>query len=149
MTTIEELYSRLENTDKNEFYKIEPDFFMYLYSLYREEPVTLINAYLIVSSWHGTSLRSGVWTFYESTDKARIEEAVSYLKDNGDTELADMIRRGIHNYQTPEYIENLNYPDEWIDESDEIDDWISDNEEKIYEWLYSFILKNKKIIEFG
>lgn len=149
MTTIEELYSRLENTDKNEFYKIEPDFFMYLYSLYREEPVTLINAYLIVSSWHGTSLRSGVWTFYESTDKARIEEAVSYLKDNGDTELADMIRRGIHNYQTPEYIENLNYPDEWIDESDEIDDWISDNEEKIYEWLYSFILKNKKIIELG
>ena len=122
---------------------------MYLYSLYREEPVTLINAYLIVSSWHGTSLRSGVWTFYESTDKARIEEAVSYLKDNGDTELADMIRRGIHNYQTPEYIENLNYPDEWIDESDEIDDWISDNEEKIYEWLYSFILKNKKIIELG
>ncbi len=149
MTTIKELYSRLENTDKNEFYKIEPDFFMYLYSLYREEPVTLINAYLIVSSWHGTSLRSGVWTFYESTDKARIEEAVSYLKDNGDTELADMIRRGIHNYQTPEYIENLNYPDEWIDESDEIDDWISDNEEKIYEWLYSFILKNKKIIELG
>lgn len=149
MTTIKELYSRLENTDKNEFYKIEPDFFMYLYSLYREEPVTLINAYLIISSWHGTSLRSGVWTFYESTDKARIEEAVSYLKDNGDTELADMIRRGIHNYQTPEYIENLNYPDEWIDESDEIDDWISDNEEKIYEWLYSFILKNKKIIELG
>lgn len=48
------------------------------------------------------------------------------------------------------YQEDFNYPQEWIDEADKIDKWISDNEVRLYKWMYDLILDNKsEILKLG
>ncbi len=139
---IEYLYKKIELLSNKDFFKFETDFYIYL-SKYKEIPFA--NAFLIISSWFGTSERNGVWTFYEATEKAEIQKAVLYLKEHKETELANIIEKGIHDYQNPIY-ENCDYPDEWLEEAEEIDNWIQNNRDWLLKWLYTFILNNKEQI---
>ena len=38
---------------------------------------------------------------------------------------------GNHDYRNEKYQDNYDYPQEWIDESEQIDQWITENEKKI------------------
>ena len=144
---IKKLYEKLKSMDDKEFYKIESDFFIYLYSDPNKSSLPFVNTFLIVSSWFGTSMRSGVWTFYETANEQNVKNAVDYLKQTGETELAAIIEKGIHDYQNPIYSENFDYPEKWISEADEIDDWITEQESRLSNWLYNFLIANEdKII---
>ena len=112
--------------------------------LYEKQPC--INAFLMISSWFGISQRSGVWTFYESADSHEIEITLQYLKTTNENELADIFKKGIHDYQNPIYTENFNYPKEWIEESEKIDKWISDNEDLLWKWEYRLLINNRDLI---
>ena len=70
---ITQLYDRLKAIDHKHFYEIEADFFQCFCSNPVTASLPLINAFLIVSSWFGTSERSGVWTFCEATNPERIQ----------------------------------------------------------------------------
>ena len=76
---ITQLYDRLKAIDYKHFYEIESDFFQCFCSNPETVSLPLINAFLIASSWFGTSERSGAWTFYEATNPERIQKAVDYL----------------------------------------------------------------------
>lgn len=54
-----------------------------------------------------------------------------------------MYKMGIHDYHNEKYLDNYNYPDEWIEESEIIDKWIFENEINIYRFLRDLILENK------
>lgn len=140
------LYKKLESLTYRDFFEVESDFFIYLTSISKDKSISYINTFLIVSNWMGTSERSGVWVFYESTNISMIQDAVSYLKAQEDNELACMLEKGIHDYQNPIYFENFNYPDEWITESEQIDDWISDHTDWLRRWLYTFLMEKKEQI---
>ncbi len=143
---ITQLYDRLKAIDHKHFYEIESDFFQCF--CYNPETVSLplINAFLIVSGWFGTSERSGAWTFYEATNPESIQKAVDYLIQSGETELAAVIEKGIHDYQNPQYTEDFEYPEEWITESEEIDVWIKEHDDWLCHWLYDYLLKNENRI---
>lgn len=143
---IKYLYKELEKLNYKEFYKVEADFYMFLLEVEKREHSTLINTFLIVSNWFGTSLRSGVWTFYEATKKIQIQKTVLYLKEHNDIELAEIIEKGIFDYENPIYAENFDYPSEWMVESEKIDKWISNHIDWLRNWLYNFLLKNKEYI---
>ena len=56
--------------------------------------------------------------------------------------MADVYAHGIHDYANKRS-QKYDYPEEWLDESEEIDEWIKDNEEYIYKWMYDLILEHK------
>ena len=60
---IKKLFDQLKKSDYTDFYNYETDIFSYLYR--NEELVNqpFVKTFLIVSSWLGTSMRSGAWTF--------------------------------------------------------------------------------------
>lgn len=140
------LYKKLESLTYRDFFEVESDFFIYLTSISKDKSISYINTFLIVSNWMGTSERSGVWVFYESTNISMIQDAVLYLKAQEDNELACMLEKGIHDYQNPIYFGNFNYPDEWITESEQIDDWISNHTAWLRRWLYTFLMEKKEQI---
>ncbi len=139
------LYKKLEEMDYKDFYMIEADFFLYLYQISYEK-LPCIKAYLIISSWFGTSLRSGVWIFYEATNPKEIADMVAYLKKQEENELASFLEKGIHDYHNPIYAEKLEYPNEWIEEANLIDEWIWRHEDWLWNWLYCFLSSNKDLI---
>lgn len=145
---IAQLYQRLKTLDYKHFFEIESDFFQCFCSDAETTENPMVNAFLIVSSWFGTSERSGVWTFYEATSPANVEKAVNYLLQVGETELAAVISKGMHDYQNPQYADNFDYPEEWITESEEIDAWISKHYDWLCHWLYDYLIANEnKIIK--
>ena len=103
-----------------------------------------VTAFLTISSWFGTSERDGVWTFYEATDNQAINTTLTYLSDNGYAELKEIFEKGIHDYSNEKYQEDYDYPEEWIDESEEIDDWIEEHRIDIWEWERKILLDNYK-----
>ncbi len=141
--TAENLYTRLEELGRDEFRQIEADFFLYFYKLPEERSAPFSNAFMILSSWLGTSLRDGVWTFYEAMPKSRIESAAEYLENAGEKELAVVLKSGIHSYDNPKYAGNYDYPEEWLTQSEEIDDWIYSHEEFLHSLMYDLLLENK------
>ena len=56
----------IEVSIKN-FYLVETELFLALHSL-KDKP-DFVSVFLELSSWRGCSLRSGVWTYYEATEK--------------------------------------------------------------------------------
>ena len=123
-----------------EFYLVEPELYTALYTI-KDKP-NFVYAFLGLSSWMGTSLRSGVWTYYESTDKKEIDTIISYLKGyDSDNLIVKMYALGNHDYGDVKYQDDYEYPQEWIEESEKIDKWIYDNEETIIRFMQD-ILKN-------
>lgn len=106
----------------------------------------VVVAFLTISNWKGTSLRSGVWTFYESVQQKDLEITSAYLTNAGQIELAEVFSRGIHDYQNPMYAECFDYPSEWMDEADEIDRWISTHEHWLDAWMRNLLLKSKDTV---
>lgn len=110
---LENLYEQLNILATDDFEQIEPTFFLKLHSIPDEIKPQSVVVFWNISTWQGTSVQSGVWTFYVT---------LQYLVQTGQTELADVFSRGIHDYQNPKYALNYNYPDAWMEESDVIDD---------------------------
>lgn len=144
--SLEKIYERLFDINKEDFFLIEADFFTVLSTIPIEKKTACVTAFLVISNWSGTSLRSGVWTFYEVCNVEEIEVALQYLKQSGAEEMATVFASGIHDYQNPRYAENFDYPEEWIEESDKIDSWINDNQQYIIEWKYKLLMDNRELI---
>lgn len=143
---IQSLYRALNSIDYTHFYELEPNFCLCFSSDRRKAEIPLINAFLVVSNWQATSFQSGVWTYYEATDPQMIKNAVNFLKKNSYKELAEIISKGIHDYQNPQYAVEYDYPEKWLEESEEIDNWISEHEDYLQKWLYDLLIDNKEII---
>lgn len=138
---LDDLIKRAEETTPEKFYLVETDLFMEFY--YLENKPSFAVAFMGISSWMGTSQRSGVWTYYESTDPETINVTIEYLQNyNQYDELLKMYMLGNHDYWDEKYKDNYEYPQEWINESEKIDEWIYQNELEIYK-LLQFIIVEK------
>lgn len=115
----------------NNFYDDETELFLKLNSIKKEKRPISVTAFLVLSEWCGTSLRSGVWTFYEKAQADDIVKTAEYLDNKGYDKIAEYILKGIHDYKNPEYAEDCNYPSEWLAEADKTDSWILKNERYI------------------
>lgn len=146
MQEIVQLYDALATTSDRDFYRIEADFFMLLQRIPDAKKTDAVVTFLTISNWKGTSLRSGVWTFYESAQQKDLQTTSAYLTNDGQIELAEVFSRGIHDYQNPVYAESFDYPSEWMDEADEIDHWISTHEHWLDAWMRNLLLKNKDTV---
>lgn len=143
MQEINPLYDTLLAMADRDFYQIETEFFMMLQRIPDHRKPDAVIAFLTISNWKGTSLRSGVWTFYESAQQKDLQITAVYLTNAGQTELAEVFSRGIHDYQNPVYAQNFDYPSEWMEEADEIDRWICAHENCIDEWMLALLRDNK------
>lgn len=144
MKNIEKLYQQILEVNDHEFYLLVPEFCseLYYHISMDKRPLCVI-AFLTIANWFAVSLRSGVWTFYESTSPKDIESTLQFLEQAGDDELASIFRYGAHDYQNPKYSGNWDYPEEWIEESDKIDDWITNHENWLYLWERKLLIDNK------
>ncbi len=139
------LFSMLESAvSSTEAVSVQAEFFRKLYADASLRALPFVNAFLIVSGWLGTSLRSGVWTFYEATPQQDVQAAAGYLEQSGFAELAAMLQKGIHDYQAPQYQADFDYPEEWITESEEIDRWITAHEDAILHHLTDELLRRRQ-----
>lgn len=146
MQDIAKLYEALAATWDRDFQRIEAEFFMMLQNIPDSKKTDAVVTFLTISNWKGTSLRSGVWTFYESARQRDLQITSAYLTNDGQIELAEVFSRGIHDYQNPVYAENFDYPSEWMDEADEIDHWISTHEHWLDAWMCNLLLKSKDTV---
>lgn len=119
---------------------------MELQHIPEEKKNQVIVAFLTISDWHGTSLRSGVWTFYEVANQKMLLNTADYLNRIGEKDFGAIFRKGIHDYQNPQYSENCDYPNEWIEEADTIDQWIMRSESWLSAWKRNLLIKNKEFI---
>ena len=154
--TVNELIVSAESSGYESFWEYEGEFFLLFYNRFKDAPFMDIPdiafMYMEISNWRGMSARSGVWQYYESGafQKGKFERVLSFLRANGEEEMADIYACGIHDYANEKYQENYDYPEEWFDEAEEIDDWISANAEYIYEWMYDLILEQKsEVLKLG
>lgn len=142
MDDLNQLYQKLLEMDHKDMYRMEADFFTKLYYDFSEKRLPWITAFLTISTWFGTSMRSGVWTFYEVGNIQEMKITAQYLRVSGNKELADIFEQGIHDYQSPEYANNYEYPKEWLEEADKIDEWISEHEDSLWKWEYDILVMN-------
>lgn len=123
---IQELVLKAISIEIDDFYLIESELFIELYNI--QNKPDFITVLLNLSSWMGTSMRSGVWTYYESADLENIDVTRKYISEKiGDEELINMYTQGINDYGNEIYQDNYDYPQEWLDESEQIDKWINLN----------------------
>lgn len=127
-----------------EFYLVETDLFIELSNM--KEKSDFVVAFLELFSWMGTSLRSGVWTYYEVTERETVNKTIKYLHQFApDEEVSKIYALSNHNYSDEEYQTDFNYPQEWLDESEVIDKWIFDNEKIIIAFLQNILRMNMQI----
>ncbi|MBD5519124.1 MAG: hypothetical protein HDR07_11830 [Lachnospiraceae bacterium] len=153
---INELIVSVELSGHESFWEYDGEFFMLFYNRFKDTPFTDIPdiafMYMEINNWWGMSVRSGVWQYYESGafEKGKFERVLSFLKTNGEEEMANVYACGIHDYTNERYQKNYDYPEEWFDEAERIDEWISGNEGYIYKWMYDLILGHKsEVIKLG
>lgn len=145
MGNIHKLYEKLDVTPPSDFAQLDGDFFLFFYRIPKEKLLPSMISFMEISAWQGTSLRSGVWTYYEGAEVESIQTTVQYLKAFGPEEFATMYAFGVHDYQNPHY-RNCSYPETWISESTIIDDWIFKHEQQIWEWQRRLLLAEKEAI---
>ncbi len=143
MTETKKIVEKLKTALDDELWKLELDLFGLIYD--KKEKSDIIEIFLVLSNWVGLSLRDGVWTFYEYTSTDSIEKVRKYLITVDWNELVNMYELGIHDYHNEIYLDNYNYPEEWIEESEVIDKWIFENEIEIYRFLKNIIIENESI----
>ncbi|SKA71048.1 hypothetical protein SAMN02745111_02145 [Eubacterium uniforme] len=130
----------------DDFYLIEPELFLELNNV-KDKP-DFVTVFIELSSWKGTSLRSGVWTYYEATHKDQVEAVIKYLqKYSLGEEICRMYSLGNHDYCDEKYQDVFEYPKEWIKESEIIDKWIFENEENIIAYMQEIVRKNRVYFE--
>lgn len=153
---INELIVSVELSGHESFWEYDGEFFMMFYDRFKVTPFTDIPdiafMYMEINNWWGMSVRCGVWQYFESGafEKEKFERVLSFLKTNGEEEMANVYACGIHDYANERYQKNYDYPEEWFDEAERIDEWISGNEGYIYKWMYDLILGHKsEVIKLG
>ena len=153
---INELIVSAELSGHENFWKYDGEFFMLFYNRFKNTSFTdipdVVFMYMEINNWQGMSVRCGVWQYYESGsfNKEKFERVLSFLKTNGEEEMADVYSRGIHDYANERYQENYDYPEEWFDEAEGIDKWLYDHEEYIYKCMYDLIMKHKsEVLKLG
>ncbi len=153
---INKLIVTAESLGDESFWEQEGEFFLLFYNRFKNTPFMDIPdiafMYMEISNWKGMSARCGVWQYYESGafQKGKFERVLSFLKANGEEEMADFYACGIHDYANERYQNGSDYPEEWFDETEEIDEWIRDNEGYIFKWMYDLILEHKsEVLKFG
>ncbi|MBO4865909.1 MAG: hypothetical protein J5582_04990 [Ruminococcus sp.] len=155
--TFEALKDILLSYEESEVYELfewECYISEFLYQFYNDKPELEMPAPLMVfnelDNWQGTSQRSGVWQYYESRsfEDGVFEKVTDYLRNLGETELADTYASGIHDYSDPEYTKdgNYDYPDEWLADSENIDIWIDERNNDICSLKRSIILDNRNVL---
>ena len=79
--------------------------------------------YMEINNWQGMSVRCGVWQYYESGafQDGKFERVLSFLKADGEDEMASVYARGIHDYANEKYQGNCDYPEEWLRDHPESD----------------------------
>lgn len=145
MSQIDRLYDRLQSVDMERFFELDGEFFMELWGAPAQRRPDCAVAFMMLSSWWGVSVRSGVWTYYESQNPADIRTACQYLSRNAPADLARMYSLGIHPYQDPAY-QDASYPESWIEESEQIDRWIMDHEQEIWAYERRLLLEERAAI---
>ena len=101
---VNELIVSAESSGYETFWEYEAKFFMLFYNKFKNTPFMDIPdiafMYMEISNWHGMSVRSGVWQYYESgaLQKGKFERVLSFLKANGEEEMVDIYACGIHDY---------------------------------------------------
>ena len=143
----ERLYQKLPELDASVFDTLEAEFCAALYlSTAPNNRPACVTAFLTIANWVATSMRSGVWTFYEATPPADLTATTCFLKEHGNDELASIFTSGIHEYQDPKFAGNYDYPEEWIVGADDIDQWISRHEAQIHCLEKKILLENQQLI---
>lgn len=144
---LEKLYELLETLPEKKFDKIEAQFCTALYyEIPAEKRPLCVTAFLTIADWSATSLRSGVWTFYEATPVRELEKTAAFLEKTDEGELFTIFSLGIHDYQNPKYAENYDYPQEWMEEAEEIDSWVMEHETWLNGWKQKILLDYKEEI---
>ena len=154
-SAINDLIVSAESSGYENFWEYDGEFFMLFFNKFRHTLVVDIPViafmYMEINNWHGMSVRCGVWQYYESGafEKEKFEWVWSFLRTNGEMEMADVYAHVIHDYANERY-QKYDYPEEWLDEAEEIDEWIKANEEYIYKWMYGLILEHKnEVVKLG
>ena len=154
-SAINDLIVSAESSGYENFWEYDGEFFMLFFNKFRHTLVVDIPViafmYMEINNWHGMSVRCGGWQYYESGafEKEKFEWVWSFLRTNGEMEMADVYAHGIHDYANERY-QKYDYPEEWLDEAEEIDEWIKANEEYIYKWMYDLILEHKnEVVKLG
>lgn len=141
MIEIGKIIERLKIAPEDEFCELELELFGLIYD--KKNNFDVIELFLTLSNWIGFSLRDGVWTFYEYTTDESIEKVKKYLEKEKWDELTNMYKLGIHDYHDEKYLDNYDYPEEWMEEAEIIDNWIYENEINIYRFLKEIVLQNE------
>lgn len=154
--TINELIDSAESSGHENFWKYDGEIFMLFYNQFKYTLFTDIPdiafIYMEINNWQGMSVRCGVWQYYESGafQKGKFERVISFLKVNGEDEMADIYAYGIHDYANKKYQKGSDYPEEWFDETEKVDEWIRDHEGYIYKWMYDLIFQHKSdVLKIG
>lgn len=145
---IETFYLHLDSIESDDFLEVDYEFCSYFNwkygyaEKYDENVPECITAFMILEDWYSCWFRSGVWTFYEyyAGTKA-LKITVNFLRKFADKEMTDIFESGIH-----EYNKVSDYPQKWIDESEQINVWIEKRETEILRFLEKILIDNKKII---
>ena len=153
---VKEWIATTEASGEKGFWEHAGKFFMLFYNTFENTPFTDIPdiafIYMEINNWQGMSARCGVWQYYESGafQKGKFQRVLSFLRANGEEEMADAYACGIHDYANERYQKGSAYPEEWFEETEKVDKWISDHEEYLYQWMYNLILKHKsEVLKFG
>ena len=123
------LERKLSSAD--DFSGVEVDAFLLLSGSEQYRKLSSVTAFLNLSNWKGTSMRDGVWAYYECADAEDIRITHKFLLDAGYDEIALHYESGIRDYQNPIYQRDFDYPSEWLRDAELIDAWIFANEKKI------------------
>lgn len=142
MSEVEKIIEMLKQAPDDELCELELDLFGLIYD--KKGASSSIECFLTLSNWVGFSLRDGVWTFYEYTNDESIDKLKKFLESQDWHELKDMYKMGMHDYHNEKYLDNYNYPDEWIEESEIIDRWIFENEISLYRFLKNLVLEDEE-----
>lgn len=143
---IEQLYQQLPDISDPEFYRLEPEFCSEFYRFQGENMPLCVTAFLTVANWSAASVRSGAWTFYEAARPEDVDMTLKFLEQTGNDPLAGIFRLGIHDYQNPKYAGNCDYPEEWMEEADQIDAWVATHEDWLYGWEKKLLNDNREQI---
>jgi hypothetical protein len=86
--------------------------------------------------WLSQAIRSGVWTYYEATPRARQDAMCKALRERAPGDVADFYERGMTDWE-----------DE--DKMRAVDQWIEANEGPLLHWLRDFAVENRGAVLEG
>ena len=83
-----------------------------------------------ILAWQSQAIRSGVWTYYESTPATHQTRVLSILRTEAPAAIIHYYERGMTDWQDVHKIEM-------------VDNWIKSHESVVDQWLFQFMRKNR------